>query len=134
MLGPATDGFIATGGLVPGCVVVQVRPVLVKGAALLAREAAGRLDALDTAVLTAACAAFDHPGISIVEPALLAARLGAIALHDPTEGAWLQGYTNSHASDVEIRIDRKAVCWFEPGVEVCRTPGADPWVARRFTI
>lgn len=129
MLGLAeADSFIATGGVVPGSVVVQMGPAPVEGTALLAREAARRLGGLDSAVLTAARAAFDRPGISVVESALLAARLGAIALHDPTEGGLAAGlHELAHASGVHIRIDRRAVLWFEPGVEVCRTLGADPW-------
>ncbi len=54
--------------------------------------------------------------------------LGAIALHDPTEGGLAAGlHELAHASGVRIRIDRKAVLWFEPGVAVCRALGADPW-------
>ena len=92
MLGLAeADGVMATGGVVAGSVIVQVGLVPVEGAALFAREAAGRLGVLDSAALAAARDAFDHPGISIVEPALLAARLGAVALHDPTEGGLAAG-------------------------------------------
>jgi hydrogenase expression/formation protein HypE len=63
-----------------------------------------------------------------VEPALLAARLGAIALHDPTEGGLAAGlHELARASGVRIRIDQESVLWFEPGVAVCRALGADPW-------
>jgi hydrogenase expression/formation protein HypE len=129
MLGLAEAGrFVATGGVAPGSVVVQVGPAPVEGAAVLAQEASGRLGGLDTAVLAAARAAFDRPGISVVEAALLAARLGATALHDPTEGGLAAGlHELADASGVRIRIDRQAVLWFEPGVAVCRALGADPW-------
>ena len=129
MLGLAEAGrFVATGGAVPGNVVVQVGPVPIEGAAVLAHEAAGRLGGMDTAVRAAARAAFDRPGISVVEPALLAARLGATALHDPTEGGLATGlHELADASGVRIRIDRRAVLWFEPGLAVCRALGADPW-------
>jgi len=119
---------VATGGVVPGNVVVQVGPAPVEGAAVLAQEAAGRLGGMDTTMLAAAGAAFDRPGISVVEPALLAARLGATALHDPTEGGLAAGlHELADASGVRIRIDRRAVLWFEPGLAVCRALGADPW-------
>jgi hydrogenase expression/formation protein HypE len=119
---------VATGGVAPGSVIVQVRPAPVEGAAVLAQEASGCLGGLDTAVLAAARAAFDRPGISVVEAALLAARLGATALHDPTEGGLAAGlHELADASGVRIRIDRQAVLWFEPGVAVCRALGADPW-------
>jgi hydrogenase maturation factor len=129
MLGLAEGGkVIATGGVSVGSVVVQVGPTPVEGAALLAREAAESLDGLEAAVLDAAQDAFHRPGISVVEPALLAARLGAIALHDPTEGGLAAGlHELARASGVRIRIDRKSVLWFEPGVAVCRALGADPW-------
>jgi hydrogenase expression/formation protein HypE len=131
MLGLADDGkVIATGGVTVGSVVVQVGPTPVEAAALLAREAVERLGELDADVLAAAQGAFEHPGISVVDPALLAARLGAIALHDPTEGGLAAGlHELAHASGVLIRIDRKSVLWFEPGVAVCRALGADPWAA-----
>ena len=129
MLGLAEAGrFVATGGAAAGSVVVQVGPAPVEGAAVLAEEAAGRLRGLNNTVLAGARAGFDRPGISVVEPALLAARLGATALHDPTEGGLAAGlHELANASGVRIRIDRQAVLWFEPGVAVCRALGADPW-------
>jgi hydrogenase expression/formation protein HypE len=129
MLGLAEGGrFLPTGGVVPGDAVVQVGPAPVEGAGVLAREAAGRLGQLDPILLEAARAALDRPGISVVEPALLAARLGATALHDPTEGGLAAAlHEMAHASGVGIRIDRGSVLWFEPGIAVCRALGADPW-------
>jgi hydrogenase maturation factor len=129
MLGLAEGGrFLATAGVAPGHVVVQVGPAPVEGAGVLAREAAHRLGQVEAGVLEAARAALDRPGISIVEPALLAARLGATALHDPTEGGLAAGlHELAHASGIRIRIDREAVLWFAPGVAVCRALGGDPW-------
>jgi hydrogenase maturation factor len=55
MLGLAEAGrVIATGGVTIGSVVVQVGPTPLEGAALLAHEAAQRLDGLEAAVLAAA--------------------------------------------------------------------------------
>lgn len=129
MLGLAEKGaFLTSGGAAAGSVVVQVGPALVEGAAVLAREAAIRLGPLDPATLQAARAALDHPGISVVEPALLASALRATALHDPTEGGLAAGlHELARASSVCVRIDRGAVLWFEPGLAVCRALGADPW-------
>ncbi|HKP19293.1 MAG TPA: AIR synthase-related protein [Gaiellaceae bacterium] len=129
MLGLAEAGkFTATGCLVAGSVLVQVGPAPIEGAALLAREADGRLGSVDPSALATAQAALDRPGISIVEPALLAARLGAVALHDPTEGGLATGlHELAHASGVRLRVDPDAVLWFEAGVAVCRELGADPW-------
>jgi hydrogenase expression/formation protein HypE len=129
MLGLAETGTVVTsGGFGPGNVVLQVRVAPIEGAAVLAREAAGRLHGLDPIVLEAARAALDRPGISVVEPALLAAELGVKALHDPTEGGLAAGlHEMAHAAGVRIRIEREAVLWFEPGIAVCQALGADPW-------
>jgi hydrogenase expression/formation protein HypE len=129
MLGLAESGrFVPTGGVRPGDVIVQVGPVPIEGAAVLAFEAADQLTGSDPSVLHAARESLDHPGISVVEPALLAAELGATALHDPTEGGLAAGlHELAEASGVRIRVDREAVSWFGPGREVCEVLGADPW-------
>lgn len=58
----------------------------------------------------------------------MAARLGATALHDPTEGGLAAGlHELARASGVRIAVDREAVLWFEPGLAVCRALGVDPW-------
>jgi hydrogenase maturation factor len=105
-----------------------VRPAPIEGAAVLAGEPVGGLDGVEPASLRAARGALDEPGISVVEPALLAAELGAEALHDPTEGGLAGGlHELAAAAGARIRVDREAVLWFEPGLAVCRALGADPW-------
>jgi hydrogenase expression/formation protein HypE len=119
---------VATGGARPGDIVVQVGPAPIEGAAVLARERAAQLGAVDPLVLETARGALERPGISVVEPALLAARLGATALHDPTEGGLAAGlHELARASGIGIRVERDAVLWFEPGAIVCRALGANPW-------
>lgn len=129
MLGLAEAGrVVATGGLAPGDVVLQVRPAPIEGAAVLAREAGPRLAGVDPALLRAAQGALEDPGISVVEPALLACQLRVKALHDPTEGGLAMGLLEmAVAAGVRIRVDRRAVLWFPPGLAVCRALGADPW-------
>lgn len=129
MLGLAEDGrFVPTGGVRPGDAMVQVGRAPVEGAAVLAVEAAGRLDGLGAAALAAARDALERPGIAVVAPALAAARLGATAMHDPTEGGLATGlWELADASGVAIELDEAAVLWFEPGLAVCRALGADPW-------
>ena len=79
-------------------------------------------------VIEAARGGLESPGISVVEPALLAKRLGATALHDPTEGGLAAGlHEMARAAHVGIRVDREAVQWFEPGLALCRSVGVDPW-------
>jgi hydrogenase maturation factor len=129
MLGPAEGGrVVTTAGVGAGDVLVQVRPAPIEGAAVLAREASARLGALDPLVLSAALDALEQPGISVVEPAILATGLGATALHDPTEGGLAGGlHEMARAADVRLVVERESVLWFDPGVEVCRALGADPW-------
>jgi hydrogenase expression/formation protein HypE len=128
MLGLAENGVVATAGFGPGDAVLQVRPAPIEGAAVLAREAAGRLLSLDRSVLREAAAALDEPGISVVEAALLATRLGAKALHDPTEGGLVGGlHEMASAGGLAIRVGRGSMLWFDPGLAVCEALGADPW-------
>lgn len=118
---------VTTGGAGHGDVLVQVGEVPVEGAAVLAdaAEAAGEVD---DATLRAARAATDDPGISVVEAALLAADLGATAMHDPTEGGLAAGlHELASAGDVAIVVERSSVSWFAPGRAVCSAVGADPW-------
>ena len=129
MLGLAEAGaFLTTSGFRAGDVVLQIRPAPIEGAAVFARELGDQLGEIDGALLEAAGSALEHPGIGVVEAALLAARLGVNALHDPTEGGLAGGlHEMSEAGGVRIEVDREAVLWFEPGVAVCSALGADPW-------
>jgi hydrogenase expression/formation protein HypE len=129
MLGLAENRrFVSTAGIRPGDVIVQVGAAPVEGAAVLAVEAASRLHGVDPAVTAAAAAGVEVPGISIVDAALDAARLGATALHDPTEGGLAAGlHELAMAGGVRLRVDRARLLWFEPGLAVCRALGADPW-------
>lgn len=127
-LGIAEDGkFVTTGGMRPRDVLLQVGLAPIEGAAVLGREAADRLTGLDPGVLDEALGALDHPGISVVEPALLAAELGASAMHDPTEGGLAAGlHEMAEASGVRVRVDLSSVLWFAPGRAICDALAADP--------
>jgi hydrogenase expression/formation protein HypE len=120
--------LVRTGGAVAGDVLVQVGPVPVEGAAVLAPfvDSRGRAG-VDDRLLQLAADALRTPGISVVEPALAAAALGATSLHDPTEGGLAGGlHEVARASGVAAVVDLDRVLWFEPGVAVCRAAGADP--------
>lgn len=127
MLGLAPR-VVRTGGLRAGDVVLQIGPAPVEGAAILAGAAERQAPGLPPDLLRAAAAAVDDPGISVVAPALLAAELGAMAVHDPTEGGLAAAlWEMASAAGLALRVDRQAVIWFRPGIEVCRVLGADPW-------
>jgi len=129
MLGMAEERTVPTGGLRPGDAVVQIGPAPVEGAAVLADLLPPeRLAAVSDRTLKAARAALETPGISVVEPALAAARAGAAALHDPTEGGLSAGlHEMADASGVAIVLDRERVAWFDAGVALCAAAGLDPW-------
>jgi hydrogenase expression/formation protein HypE len=127
MLGVAEGGVVTTGGLSTGDVIVQVKPAPIEGAAVLSREARN-LGLVDPGLLGEAQEALDRPGISVVEPALRAAALGATALHDPTEGGLAGGlHEMAAAAGRRIVVDRDSVLWFPPGIAVCDALAADPW-------
>lgn len=129
MLGLAEEGrFVQTGGVRVGDVVLQVGRAPVEGAAVLAHEGIALLRGVDGALVRAAAAAIDVPGISVVGPALLAARLGTTAMHDPTEGGLAAGlHEMAAASGVCLRVDRAHSLWWEPALVLCHAVGADPW-------
>jgi hydrogenase expression/formation protein HypE len=129
MLGLAEDRvFVRTGGVLPGHLVLQVGRAPVEGGAVLARARAGLLAHVDGDLLRAAERALDDPGISVVNAALLARRLGATAMHDPTEGGLAAGlHEMAAASGARLRVDRAQVLWWPPAMAVCRAAGADPW-------
>ena len=111
-----------------GDVVVQVGPTPIEGAAVMACEARSALRDIEPSLLEQAAGALQQPGICVVEPALLAAELGASALHDPTEGGLATAlHEVAEASGVSLRVDAGSVLWFEPGVVLCVALGADPW-------
>jgi hydrogenase maturation factor len=129
MLGLAEDGCVVrTGGAEPGDTIVQAGAAPVEGAAVLAAEASERLRGVPDELRRRAGAALVDPGISVVESALLAAKHGARALHDPTEGGLATGlHELAEASQLSIRLDGEPVLWFEPGRAICDALGADPW-------
>ncbi|MFP3883032.1 MAG: AIR synthase-related protein [Actinomycetota bacterium] len=129
MMGISEQGhFVSTGGAKPGDVLVQVGPAPVEGAAVLAVEAEATHGTLSGQSLDAAANAANAPGLSVVEPALLAAELGATAMHDPTEGGMAAGlHEIARAAGVALSIDTRSMLWFEPGLAVCEAVGADPW-------
>ncbi len=129
MLGTAPRGaYLASSGVQPGDELIQVGPAPVEGALVLALEAGGRLAGVPAALVERARAAGRDPGISIVEPALSCAELGAHALHDPTEGGLSAGlHELARASALSLVVRESRVLWFEPGLALCRALGADPW-------
>lgn len=129
MLGFQEDGlFLKTGGAEVGDAIVQIGLAPIEGAAVLAHELADKLIGVPADTLRLARDAMHDPGISVVDPALRAAALGATAMHDPTEGGLSAGlHEMAEASQVALQMDDDAVLWFAPGVAICEALQADPW-------
>jgi hydrogenase maturation factor len=128
MLGLREDRrFVATSGMRPGDVVLQVGFAPVEGAAVVAESGDPRIESVHPELLARARNAMTDPGISVVDAALRATELGAHALHDPTEGGLSAGlHELAIASGVGLRVDREALLWFQPGIALCAAVGADP--------
>lgn len=129
MLGIREDGhYIPTGGLRNGDLIVQVGAAPIEGTAILAEKASTQRTPLAPGLLEEAQQLFDDPGICVVEPALECARLGATALHDPTEGGLSAGlHELAEASGVRLEIRREAVLWLPAGLSLCRALDLDIW-------
>ena len=129
MMGLREDGeFVPTGGLSAGDAVIQVGPAPIEGAAVLAAEASEAIRELPEDIQQAAQNAIQDPGISVVNAALRATELGALAMHDPTEGGLSAGlHELAEASGVALLVDDSAIQWFEPGRQICEVLDLDPW-------
>ncbi len=111
MLGFAEQSeLVRTAGAVPGEAVVQIGEAPLEGALVLGMVPE------------------DGVTISVVRAALDAARLGATAMHDPTEGGLAAGlHELATASGLAFTIDTSAVLWNAPAAEIVSAAGADPW-------
>ena len=129
MMGLREDGeFVPTGGLSAGDAVIQVGPAPIEGTAVLAAEAAAAIRDLPEDIQQAAQNAIQDPGISVVNAALRATELGALAMHDPTEGGLSAGlHELAEASGVALLVDDSAIQWFEPGRQICEVLDLNPW-------
>src|SRR2546428_7336485 len=112
----------------PGDRILLTKTVGLEGTAILARDRAPLLKKKGVPEGLLKLARSYQEQISVVEEALLAAKLkGAHALHDPTEGGVLNGlWEMAEASDLGVEV------WAEkipvaPATEViCLTLGLDP--------
>lgn len=81
------ERLVTAAGARVGDVIVMTAFAGIEGTSILARRFAGEAQRLLGRRERHEAARFNHrPGISVVREALLAARAGATAMHDPTEG------------------------------------------------
>src|SRR5713226_9333680 len=122
------DRLITSGGARPGDLVVMTKTAGIEGTSILAAEKAVELRAhLDEALRQEALHLRHTPGISVVKEALLAADLGATAMHDPTEGGIAMGlYELATASGVGLTLDLDAIPILSVTQTICRFFNLNP--------
>jgi hydrogenase expression/formation protein HypE len=121
---------IISGGCRPGDQLILAGAVPIEGASIVARE---RRDALlslgwEPADLDRAAGYLYEPGISVVQPALAAAKSGLVtAMHDPTEGGIITGiWEMAQAAGLGVTIDLDALPIDPLADRLCRAFGLDP--------
>lgn len=118
--------MISAAGAKPGESVILTKGVGLEGTAILATDLADRLRGrVDDAVLARARMFIDR--ISVVPEGLVAARHGATAMHDVTEGGVLAGaweLAEAAGAGIELRAD--AVPVLPETAAICDALGVDP--------
>jgi hydrogenase maturation factor len=129
MQGPLLGSRIITaGGARPGDDLLLTKSAGIEGTAILAQERAADLATCLPASLLRRARRFRHrPGISVVPDALVAARHGASAMHDPTEGGVRAGlHEIAFASSVRIEVDLDRIPVAPETTAICRRYAVDP--------
>jgi hydrogenase maturation factor len=114
----------------PGDFVLLTRGIAIEGTAILAKEKRLTLARkVPRKTLRRAQNLLFHPGISVVQDAMLAQRHGEIhAMHDPTEGGLASGlYELAKAGGVGLRIWRDKVPILEETRSFSEILGFDPF-------
>lgn len=119
---------ITAGGARAGDRVLLTKAAGIEGTAILAHERARELRrVLPATVIRSARRLRDRPGISVVAEALIAARHGASAMHDPTEGGIRAAlHEMAFASGVRLEVDLDRIPVRPPTADICRHYGIDP--------
>ena len=102
--------------------------VSIEGTALIARERGKELEGeFSQSFLARARRFLSLPGLSVGPEATIAARLGAHALHDPTEGGLLNGlWEMSQACGLALDIWTEAIFIYDQTRRLCQRFGLDP--------
>jgi hydrogenase maturation factor len=120
--------IITAGGARPGDRLLLTKAAGIEGTAILAQERARELGGvLPAAVLRAAHAFRQRPGISVVPEAVIATHHGVSAMHDPTEGGIRAGlHEIAFASRVRVEVDLDQIPILPETAAICRYYGIDP--------
>jgi len=129
MMGLTKAGdVISSGGAKVGDVVVMTGAAAIEATAIIARERGVQLRRrCPAAVLRRARRFLFEPGISVVREALMAARAGASAMHDPTEGGVATGlWEMAVAGQKRLVVDTQAIPVLPETRRLCELVGVDP--------
>ena len=120
------DRLVTSAGARPGDALVLTKSAGLEGTAILAADLTDLLrDRLDRATIERARALSSR--LSVVPEGILAAELGAHALHDPTEGGVLGAlWELAEASGTGYVVEAAAVPILDETRAVCAALGADP--------
>jgi hydrogenase maturation factor len=131
MLGEALrTQFVRSSGCQVGDLVLLAGAVPIEGTSIIAREMRNHLldDGWDATELDEAANYLFSPGISVLEPALAAARAGLVtAMHDPTEGGLATGIVElAMASETGMEIDLDRIPIPDLSRRLCAAFDLDP--------
>lgn len=126
-IGKAPKGrYVTSSGAQSGDALVLTKAAGLEGTAVLAADFEERLGGAMSAAALARAQAF-RAEISVVPEGLAAARMGATAMHDATEGGVLGAvYEMVTASGLGVDLDADAVPVRPETAELCRFFHADP--------
>jgi hydrogenase expression/formation protein HypE len=122
------DRLVTSAGARPGDIVMLTKAAGIEGTSIIARSFVSRARRLLGVRGQHAAARFHRrPGISVVTEALLAARRGATAMHDPTEGGVAAGLVElAAASKVRLVVDLDSIPILPPTARLCAGFGLRP--------
>ncbi|MEZ4712103.1 MAG: AIR synthase-related protein [Caldilineaceae bacterium] len=131
MLGVApAAGYVRSDGCQVGDLLLLAGTVPVEGASIIAREMRAELRKRGWSAerLDEAANYLHAPGISVLKPALAAARVGLVhAMHDPTEGGIASGLLElALAANVGLEIDLDAISVPALARDLCAEFELDP--------
>lgn len=110
-----------------GDILILTKDAALEGTAILASELSGKLQSMGVNSSTLKRASKFIEEISVVKEALLAAREGAKAMHDPTEGGLLGGVQEmALASNNGFLIYEERIPFRSETLEICDVLGIDP--------
>jgi hydrogenase expression/formation protein HypE len=123
------DDLITTSGAKIGDDIILTKAIAVEGISVIARRNGKDMEAVFGPDFVQKCRGFiEHPGISILKEAEIAAQVGDVhSMHDPTEGGLATGLSEvAAAADVGLLVEEERIPVFPECLTLCRHYGLDP--------